>query len=61
MGWSVDRNEDAAGLAMGSWLLGLGDGFMEIHDTVLYCMLKFPHNKQFFRKEYLVQKYLCLC
>lgn len=44
-------SEAGAGLAMSYWLLGLGDGYMEIHEAVSYCMVKFLHNKQFFKKE----------
>lgn len=40
-----------AGLTVGYWPLGLGDGCMKIHEAVSYCIVKFLHNKQFFEKE----------
>lgn len=40
---------------------GARKGSMETRNTVIYCMVKFPHNKQIFKKGYVDQKFLSLC
>lgn len=48
-------SESRAGLAMGYWLLGLGDVYMKIHKAVSYYMVKFLHNKQFLKRNNLIR------
>lgn len=51
----MDGSEAGAGLAVGSWLLGLGDVYMKIHEAVSYYMVKYLHNKQFLKRNNLIR------
>ena len=40
---------------LGAWVIDV-----QTHDTMLYCMVKFPHNKLALKNEYLNQGYSSL-
>lgn len=51
----MDGSEAGAGLAVGDWLLGLGDGHKKIQATVSYHMVKFLHDKQFLKGAVMIR------